>query len=157
MRKPTIAIIAVAAALLAGAGVFLKSPDPVGYHLRELHSLRRSRQPRTFADYFKPAIWEWYFQGRPNFTQLQKRINEHYRGLVLLGYFGTRDFKLTNRTADISGMREFYALTTNIAFNGDAMWTTVPGYPSIIRVTADREDMRKLESVVMRFESKDAR
>src|SRR5678809_418912 len=131
MKKPIIAIIVVAALLPASLAVFLKSPDPIGDQLRALHQWGRLRRPRTFVDYFKPATLEWYLHGRPNLLQQQKRVDEHYQGLIVLGYLETRDFKLANRSADTAGMQEFYSLTTNITFSDyHARWSTVPGNPS---------------------------
>jgi hypothetical protein len=155
MRKPAIAIMAVMAVPLVGTAVFLNDPDPVGRHLSALNRLEHSRPARTFVDYFKPDTWEWCLEGRPSFLQIGKQMDAEYQRLVLLGFFETRDFKLTNRSVDSTGIQEFYDQTTNLTFSDyHARWTTAPGNPSIIRVTASRKDMSKWETAVSRFDQR---
>ena len=87
-----------------------------------------------------------------------KQIDEHRQALVRLGYFETRQFALTRRTLDRSAYAEFSSLLTNAPFSDPHWtWSTVGDRPSVVSVTARRDDMPVWANIVSRFDLKDTR
>jgi len=166
MRKTTIVAIVALIAVLASLWLIIPGTNTVRYHLDCLHALQTwPRGPSTFEDYFRYRTLLWYKDGKPSIPQVYQKIQQHQQALVLLGYFVTHDCVLVHRTFEVDldpkAINDFNAFFTNAVsksvFKDLTTWTMPQGNPSVVRVTARREDMPAWESIVSRFDLQDTR
>ena len=163
MSRTTRVITVTGAALILVIGAFwIVRPDPnsISYHLNCIRTLETSwwAGPLSFRDYLRPRVWRWYRRGRPSMQQVYKEIDDHRQALVKLGYFETHRFTLTRRVLDRPAYGEFRTLLTNAPFT-DRHWTlgTLDDQPSIVTVTACRQDMPVWSNVIYRFDMRGTR
>jgi hypothetical protein len=125
-------------------------PDTVDAHYQRLLSLRHNlflRDRNHLKNLLSVRAVVWCINGRPTISEQFQEMEIHKDALIRLNFFDKQSFHLAS-TNTTKAMREFIRV-----IGADRIWRmeTINGEDGIVWITACKEDMPQIESIIRKL------
>lgn len=154
-RKLVIRVVGIALVTLCLiTGIGLYSSSEIDGHKRAIARLHFPYKPKSLPGYFSSAYLLWNLNGRPSFSEVMQRYEEHIVRLVDLGYLERRSFTLEHQPTNGNWSAQLDLIVRPDARLKEplASWSMIP-ISKVVTVTTRPDQMKNWEELLRQFDS----